>query len=326
MKKIILTIVCLFGVLGANAQTAKIALSHNGNLTLLDADQMTKALEQAVNGDTIYLNEGLFTGGFTINKQVSIIGAGENTFISSGLTIALPNTPTLKAHLLDALYIRGPITVQYAVDGLKIRKCAFDGITFSAEVKDALIDRCRCYYNQNYTGYKDFVISDNVKGLTVINSKIARIYGNAPTAGAANFVNCDIYYMINNDTRSSLCRATYLNSVIQGFSYSSNSSYCDATTTYVNCLFRYNNYTYSINQGCFQYSNNVLNESTLNCTLDEATLVNNKYLGTDGTIVGSGGGTTPYTLVPSTPKVTDYTIKVDPNTKKLNVNIKVSAN
>ena len=62
------------------------------------------------------------------------------------------------------------------------------------------------------------------------------------------------------------------------------------------------------------------------CLLDEATLVNNKYLGTDGTVVGSGGGTTPYTLVPSTPKVTDYTIRVDPDTKKLNVNIKVSAN
>lgn len=322
MKKIFMTFVCLLGILGANAQTAKIALSHNGNLTLLDADQMTKALEQALDGDTIYLNEGLFTGGFTINKQVSIIGAGENTFISGGVTIALPNTPTLKAHLLDALYIRGAITVQYAVDGLKIRKCAFDGITFSAEVNNMLIDRCRCYYNSSYSGNKYFVLSNNVKGLTVINSKIRTIEGSAPTAGSANFVNCDIYWMSNSS--SNPCRATYLNSIIQGWNNAS-TNYHDATTNYVNCLCRYNYYTYSINQGSYTSSTNLLDDSMI-CLLDEATLVNNKYLGTDGTVVGSGGGTTPYTLVPSTPKVTDYTIKVDPATKKLNVNIKVSAN
>jgi hypothetical protein len=50
------------------------------------------------------------------------------------------------------------------------------------------------------------------------------------------------------------------------------------------------------------------------------------WLGTDGTIVGMYGGTTPFTLEPNAPKVTDYTIGVDTKTRMLNVKMTLSAN
>jgi hypothetical protein len=52
---------------------------------------------------------------------------------------------------------------------------------------------------------------------------------------------------------------------------------------------------------------------------------NTTMTGSDGTYVGITGGTTPFTLVPSNPKVTSYNLKVDAANKKLTVNVSVTA-
>jgi hypothetical protein len=300
------------------AQTAKVALQHNGNVTLYDSDKLGDALTASVDGDTLYLNEGRFAGEVNITKKVSIIGSGTNTILTGAVKISIPGSPNLTSHLLDALYLDNTgITVTLPLKGLKIRKCQFFGLNFNALTEDITIDRCYSRGND----VKSFLLSSNVKRMNVINSKILYLRGDAEYAGDANFINCNIYQLYNY---SSTCRATYMNCILRSWNYAS-SNY-DSSTTYVNCLCGQNSYVKSVNQNCWNYSNTgILNNST-DCSLSDDQLRSNNYLGTDDTVVGITGGATPFTLVPTVPKVSDYTIKVDTQTKKLNVNIKVTAN
>ena len=72
----------------------------------------------------------------------------------------------------------------------------------------------------------------------------------------------------------------------------------------------------SVKQGCWTV--NYLNDTST------SNLQSNGYLGTDGTVVGIYGGETPYTLVPSVPKVTSSDLQLDNEKKQLNVTLTVS--
>lgn len=50
------------------------------------------------------------------------------------------------------------------------------------------------------------------------------------------------------------------------------------------------------------------------------------YIGTDGTVVGIEGGSAPFTLEPSVPKVTNSTVAYDAANKLLKVNLTVTTN
>ena len=313
MKRIVMVFVCFALVsMTIKAQTAKVALQHNGNVTLYDSDKLADALTASVDGDTLYLNEGRFPGDVNITKKVSIIGSGANTVLTGAVIISIPGTPTLTSHLLDALCMEKLVRVTLPLKGLKIRKCQFYSFFFDALTEDITIDRC---YSRG-----PFNLSDGIKRMNVINSKIWELTGEAEYAGDASFVNCNIYNMYNYYSNNS-CRATYMNCIIRGWSGSSNSS-----ITYENCLCGKNNYENSVNRNCWNYNNTSILNSNTDCSLSDDQLRSNNYLGTDGTVVGITGGTNPFTLVPAGPKVSDYTIKVDTQTKKLNVNIKVTAN
>ena len=89
--------------MGVNAQISKVALQHRGAVTLYDTDQIQIAIDNSVDGDTIFLNEGEFPG-FTVNKKIAVIGKGNGeTKVTGNITIAIPNSPTLTARVLDGL-------------------------------------------------------------------------------------------------------------------------------------------------------------------------------------------------------------------------------
>lgn len=293
MKKYIYLTVCLavLSISQAKAQAAKVALQHNGFVTLYNADELQKALNASVDGDTLYLNEGVFSGGITISKRVSVIGAGENTKISGDVTISASGTFT--ARVLDGLNIIGAVKLTAITNGVNIRKCSFRSFSASNQTDNAFIDRC----NQNISNYNtDYVgISSYLKNTRIANSVIGQCGGSVSNVGDVVFCNCNI------DRFSFSTGATFNNCNV----------YIRNSTFVTNCFFSY----------CY-LSGDVSDISSYikqNCSTESP------MTGSDGTPVGITGGTTPYTLVPSVPTVTSYNLNVNTTTKRLNVNISVES-
>ena len=285
----------LLGIQSVNAQVAKVALSHKGNLTMYNAENLSDALNDALDGDTIFLNEGTFQGGITISKAITLIGAGQNTIIDGNITVSYSGT--LKARLLDALYIKGDVILGSNLAGLTIRKCCFTQLyLYTSGLTNALFDRC--YVSSS------FYINSNFKNVQIVNSVICHPRAYAANVGDVTFSNCNVLYFWGYDE----VKATFINCIVKNgcsqkdsfFSYCYLSTY-NGTNTMQNCKI-----------GSFSWSNDY--QYTPDMT------------GTDGTVVGINGGTTPFTLVPSNPKVNKYSLNVDTQNKKLTVNISVSAN
>ena len=326
MKKQLIMMACmLMASIAAFAGTnSKILLQHEGGVKVYDSNQMTQALADAVKGDTLFLSEGTFAG-FDLTKEVMIRGCGTTTIITGAVKIAVAGNPTFSAPLLDALKIDNSLTVSQPCNKLHIRKCWITGdISFTAKSEDVLIDRCS---NIN-SNFKTFSISSNIVSMTVMNSFIAYLYSNGVTGNVVTFINCNI-----GSRYSEIPNQTFINCIFGygGYTTISSSSSTKLTNcTLLNCL--YNTYSSgclnsnvgnSILQSCY----GVNNGTSLLTDMSKDDLLANGYLGNDGTIVGIYGGNTPYVadMLPAAPKVTDSSVKLDLENKKLNVSLKVTA-
>ena len=326
MKKQLIMMACmLMASIAAFAGTkAKILLQHEGGVKVYDSNQMTLALTDAVKGDTLFLSEGTFAG-FDLTKEVMIRGCGKTTIITGAVKIAVAGNPTFSAPLLDALKIDNSFTVSQPCNKLHIRKCWITGdISFSAKSEDVLIDRCS---NIN-SNFKKFTMSSNIVSMTVMNSFIDYLYSNGVTGNVVTFINCNI-----RSRYSDIAEQTFINCIFGygGYETSSSSSSSKLTNcTLLYCL--YDAYSYgcsnsnvgnSILQSCYGVNSggNLLTDRS------KDDLLANGYLGNDGTIVGIYGGNTPYVvdMLPAAPKVTDSSVKLDLENKKLNVSLKVTA-
>ena len=325
MKKQLIMMACmLMASIAAFAGTnSKILLQHEGGVKVYDSNQMTLALTDAVKGDTLFLSEGTFAG-FDLTKEVMIRGCGKTTIITGAVKIAVAGNPTFSAPLLDALKIDNSFTVSQPCNKLHIRKCWITGdISFSAKSEDVLIDRC----SNNSSNIKKFTISSNIVSMTVMNSEINYLYSNGVTGNVATFINCNIL-----SRYSEIANQTFINCIFGygGYYDTSYSSYKLTNCTLLNCLYNtnsslpYNSYVgNSILQSCY----GVDNGTNLLTDLSKDALLANGYLGNDGTIVGIYGGNTPFVsdMLPAAPKVTDQSISLDLENKKLNVSLKVTA-
>ena len=327
MKKQLIIMACmLMASIAAFAGTkAKILLQHEGGVKVYDSNQMTQALADAVKGDTLFLSEGTFAG-FDLTKEVMIRGCGKTTIITGAVKIAVAGNPTFSAPLLDALKIDNSFTVSQPCNKLHIRKCWITGdISFSAKSEDVLIDRC----SNNSSNIKKFTISSNIVSMTVMNSEINYLYSNGVTGSVVTFINCNIL-----SRYSEIANQTFINCIFgNGGYYYNYSSYSYELTncTLLNCL--YNTYSASsyqnsnVGNSTLQSCYGVDNGTSLLTDLSKDVLLANGYLGNDGTIVGINGGNTPFDsdMLPAAPKVTDQSISLDLENKKLNVSLKVTA-
>ena len=327
MKKQLIMMACmLMASIAAFAGTnSKILLQHEGGVKVYDSNQMTQALADAVKGDTLFLSEGTFAG-FDLTKEVMIRGCGKTTIITGAVKIAIAGNPTFSAPLLDALKIDNSFTVSQPCNKLHIRKCWITGdISFSAKSEDVLIDRC----SNNNSNIKKFTISSNIVSMTVMNSLIDYLYSNGVTGSVVTFINCNI-----RSRYSEIANQTFINCIFGygGYHYSNYSydSYELTNCTLLNCL--YNTYSSNYNNGnvgnsTLQSCYGVDNGTSLLTDLSKDVLLANGYLGNDGTIVGINGGNTPFDsdMLPAAPKVTDQSISLDLENKKLNVSLKVTA-
>lgn len=304
MKKTLFVLICLLVAttsIFAESQS-KCLLQHGGSVKLFDADKIANAISAAVDGDTIYLTAGSFPG-FTIDKKITVRGAGQETKITSDISIAIPGTPTLTQTVLEGMDLESQqrnIKLTTAMKGVKIKQCSMYYLYTLANNSDVIVDRCFISYDLNYSSY--------IKSMTVLNSYARIGYGSSSKENTITFVNCDI-----NMHRPDHCAGTFLNSTITN-SYRYSISNCSFT----NCLFRWTPTLESSSsaKGCYYDEN---------CSWDAATFEEFGYLGNDGRVVGYMGGATPYTLELAVPKVTDSKISLDASTRVLNVNIKVSA-
>ena len=104
MKKILFSVVCLMmvGIQSVKAQTpAAIMLMHQGQATMYTSQELPTAVAAAEAGDTIFLSNGTYPilSGLTINKPISIIGAGQETIVSGDITVDIDSTTTMTGHL-----------------------------------------------------------------------------------------------------------------------------------------------------------------------------------------------------------------------------------
>ena len=304
MKAKTLLTACLFmlAVAANAANDGKAILHHDKKPTAIyDADKLSDALNAAVAGDTIYLSAGTFPT-FTLEKAITIKGAGTNTKISNGVNINISGSPTLNAALLEAVEVNGAITVKSDMTNFLIKMVKTYDLQFANNLNtpNALVDRC----------YLDkFTITSAMTDFYVRNSYIWNLTSTSLKFNKCNFINCRI----------------------QG-------DWNKAAGRFINCELRRTGDNTSIKSSILSYSLvysnfNSVNASTYqekvyfdskNNWLSVDDRLNKGYICKDGTVVGVEGGKTPYSLTPSGPKETSSTVKVSDSEKKLNVSITVS--
>ena len=302
MKAKSLLTACLFMLaVGANAANDGKAILHHDKkpVAIYDADKLSDALSAAVAGDTIYLSEGTFPT-FSLEKAITIKGAGTNTKISNGVTIDIASTPTLSSALLEAVEVNGPVSVKsdmtnFLIKMVKTTELSFDN---ALNIPNALVDRC----------YLDkFTITSTMTDFYVRNTFITNLTSTSLKFNKCNFINCRIQGDWNN------AAGRFINCELTGDHTSIKSSILSYSLVYSRFI--------GVDASTYQEKGNVNDNDGWLSVEDRK---NNRYLGNDNTVVGLEGGNTPYTLSPSGPKETSSTVKVSDSDKKLNVSITVS--
>ena len=304
MKAKSLLTACLFMfAVGANAANdGKAMLHHDKKPTAIyDADKLSDALNAAVTGDTIYLSAGTFPT-FTLEKAITIKGAGTNTKISNGVNINISGSPTLNAALLEAVEVNGPVSVASDLTNFLIKMVKTTDLQFANELNtpNALVDRC----------YLDkFTITSAMTDFYVRNTYIGNLTSTSLKFNKCNFINC----RIQGDWNKAAGR--FIN--------------CELRSTGDNTSIKSSILSYSLVYSIFNsvnpssYQEKVYFDAKSDwLSVDDR--LNKGYICKDGTVVGVEGGKTPYSLTPSGPKETSSTVKVSDSEKKLNVSITVS--
>ena len=318
MKKTIYAIaMMLMTGISAFSQTeeTKVILQNGTNTTIYNGNEITTAIGAAKKGDILYLSEGTYDK-FTIDKEILVRGVGENTYINGDVTIAIPNNPTLTQAVLEGVNVSGNIIISQPATNLIIRNTKVADVKVNGALTNGLIDRCYI------TG--TFNMSDYTNDTMVKNSKVTIISAGSLAYNKCKFLNCNIADRVNETTA-----AIFTNCIIGDYIYCSHRNMIGLDTMenseFTNTLFNTECGAIgstSTQTGCYfvRDINGVCDEGTL-----ESRYNLDSYLGTDGKQVGIYGGTTPFTLDPQVPKVTESTFTVDTSTNKLTVRLKVSA-
>lgn len=293
--------------------TACCMLKHDGKITTFYPDDIQKALDNSVDGDTIFLTYGDFPG-FTIEKKVTVRGMGANkTYVRGDIHIKIPNNPVLTANVLEDLDDgdwTNSIFLDTKMTGVKLKYCRnFGGFSASVENKNVLIDRCilGMYFLDK------FFNPNNIQSMTVKNSSIDIAFSDMTTTN--DFINCDInVYNIDK------CRGNFINCILLGRNRVSTSG------TYKNCSFEYCLITGKYNDtGICQTSYCIKNNDFTDISPTEKELESNHYYGYDGTIMGMHGGSTPWNWRSSMPLIFMHDIYYDNTTRTLKADLKVLA-
>lgn len=228
-KRLFFTLVLLTtGVFGAMAQQTLAVLTHGGTTKTFDGyNALQDAYAEASSGDLITLSSGTFGSITTIEKAITIRGAGlaydedyhsQPTIISGNMTLALPATETGRV-LIEGIFHND---ILYYKEGQKNPQF----------VKCRLFDVDRLEYTE--LGTKKY---GKMTGAHFLQCKIVkRIKLNENSS--ASLINCYIRYPVSvNDTTSVFFLK---NCTVDPRAYGSSGTGYLYSSTCVNCIFMKN--------------------------------------------------------------------------------------
>lgn len=338
MKRFTLFIITLtLTILQSAAQDTSIkgtiTLSHQGNETNFAYNEMTKVMDAAADGDTVYFSTGYFQGDFIMTKKLAFIGSGADrdkegnncTYYEGKIVINLPEETKLTARLFDGICFYNSntsITFKSSIDNVIFRKCYWDNNIFSIDksISYLLIDRCYC--NLDFGG-------NMIQKIIIRNSIVHGTPDSSNMSANVFFYNCNIYqnggYGISGFDNKYSARffGTFYNCILNSHSYyMTDPGDSSVITVLINCL--YNVQEDYVDDGCtiqncYIYENS--NKNIFDLTKEE--LLSKNYLGKDGTVVGIYGGKNPYTLSLGNKEVTNK-VHLDRDKKQVVFNIKVT--
>jgi hypothetical protein len=252
MKKSILLLVCLTGVLVASATVHTVS---NTPSTLAQYNNIQAAIDAASDGDTVYVYGSPNTyGAFTImDKKIAVIGPGWSpqkdlalTAIVNGCTIrnsAAGGTPN--GSELQGLVFVGTATLSASgsgntdVNNLRIIRCQFNsGVNFDLPSQDILFEGCIFYSTLNFNStftYQNFLLQNNIFFFSV----------------------CCLGFHVNGLTNAANVRFDH------NLFFSSNNSNGNTVSVFVtNCRF-------------LNFSNNIFNQANVGLNVSLSTFNNN---------------------------------------------------
>lgn len=180
------------------AAAQKVVLSHGGALTFYDTGDMAKALDAAVKNDTIFLPESPVAG-FTVTKDITIMGNGKQSAILGDVVVAPTDTVRWQNALLDGVFVGGNIYTTKPTNGLYVRHTELSSFqytpsstTINRNIRNILFENC--YFSNIITH------SFDSKNIRYINCSIYSLdYPNSYwVAGELLFTNCTIRHYIPN--------------------------------------------------------------------------------------------------------------------------------
>lgn len=284
------------------AQKAIAMLHHNDTVTIFSNEQVQDAINKAVDGDIIYLSEGVFAD-FTVGKDITIMGTGKATVIPGMVTIKKSKAIKISnIHVSGTLKFANYYGTNTTISGTKIVQCLIGDMNLTREYGYDLYSNIEITMSQ----ITNLSLSGEVESLTATNSKIKKLSGSGASNSSAKFINCNISVVGYKGTSD---KNSFQNCII-GTLYNG-SSY--------NCLYKEGvGGTFT---ECFK-DTDITFDSDLNCSLSESELRKKGYLGTDGSIVGiDGGGSTPFTLASPLLQVVEHEIEIDNKNKRLRVTL-----
>lgn len=334
MKKIFLSLLLLLASTGAIfAQSSLLAtLSHEGEISVFYGPNAFKEAHSAAeHGDAIALSGGTFKA-TDITKAITLRGAGwerdtiRNTIptkFENDITISISDTVPQRL-TVEGIYYVGKVQITKGLNNATFIKTRFQkGVTYSGSS------------NSNYYKNNSFIQC----------VFYGRFHGTEyhKTESSYNFINCYLYYGINNykiystftncailsgSGISSIEYSTLNNCILQGVK-SESSDELPASSFATNCVV-YNSYS---GLGTFTNASPTNKVSTnaelwayngiLGALTDEAKA---KFLGDDGTEVGIYGGPFPFTSVTTNPQITKCNVAPRSTADgKLSIDIEVKA-
>lgn len=345
-KKKILTVVAgLFGTISMLAQTALVATLSHGNdvLTFYGTNAFIEAYNAAEEGDCITLSSGEFEG-CMIEKALTIRGAGMDNDVETQTAATQLNlnknsksitiTPEAKKRLsFENIYIYsgttenhfGHLRINGTSTGIEFNKCRVEGF----EILGGIIWFTHCKLKAPFetiqnTDEDAYFFRNSI----IIQSYIG--YGYSSGVSGCHYTNCVVALLYNsttNDRYPELRNCIFINPI----SIPANTYHCVALSdvgtskTYEGLFGDLKNSTNKVASTAEVFKAYTSGTSP---SLDQDQYVltdeaKTKFLGDDGTQVGIYGGSTPFTTVPSNPRIMNFSVLTNDEDGTLKVKLHV---